>query len=134
MRFLLFFAVALSVAVLGCGNRQVPMGGKITFSDTGEPLSVGTVAFTDGVSQAVSRINGDGTYELGFLKERDGLPKGSYRVYITDALEYPHGPSSPGVSLLAPKFASASTSGLSVTVDGSTKVFDFQVERAPKKK
>ena len=129
MKFRYFFAFLIVSSVLGCGNQQVPMGGKITFSDTGEPLMCGMVAFTDGTNQAVSRIGNDGTYNLGFLKKNDGLPKGRYMVYITDALEYPDGPETPGVSIIDLKFTRPATSGVVIDIDGSEKSFDFQVDR-----
>jgi hypothetical protein len=137
--FTIFLAFSLLLSLTAGCNRNVPMSGRVTFADNGEPLTVGTVVFAGTASQARGNIEPDGTFQLGFLGEKDGLPKGDYKVYIDNANRYENGEMVDGIlsnqtviPLISPKFADAETSGLSITVDGSTNTFDIQVER-PKK-
>ena len=119
----------LILASMGCSDK-VKVRGKITFSDDQSPLTVGQVRFQTDTLQARGILKPDGTYALGTLSEKDGVPKGTYTVAIVDAHE-----------LIAP----ASTGGLpampvirpliapfkeTVVVDGKQKVFDFVVDRA----
>jgi hypothetical protein len=142
---LMSIALLVSLSLIGCSGN-VPLGGRVTFEDNGEPLTEGTIAFVSGTHQARSAIDTDGKYTLGFQKEGNGLPKGEYKVYIqavrvefqTGAEKDAYG--SPVIirrtetPLIAAKYANADTSGLTFTVDGKTKTFDIKVERAPVKK
>jgi hypothetical protein len=129
-KILLFVTLMISITLLTAGcSRQVPLGGRITFEDNGEPLTEGTIAFVSGNNQARSEIDKDGKYTLGFREEGDGLPKGEYKVYIQAVhIEIQTGTETP---LIAAKYANPDTSGLTFTVDGTTKTFDIKVERAP---
>jgi len=135
----IMIAVLLGV-IVGCGKGYVPMGGTVTFSDDGSPLTKGTVIFDTGVHHARGELNAQGQYTLSFDKPGSGLPKGTYGVYVTDAL-VPDGtvasPDSSGSyerpkykNLIDPKFHSAATSELKFDVDGTKKTFDFKVDRA----
>lgn len=134
LKKLQWIAVLLVILPLvGCGKGYVPMGGRVTYSDNGEPLEKGTVAFTQGVFQARGEIKEDGRYTIGSFEESDGLPKGTYQVSV--------GNSDDTVMLnidtntyktiyrIDDKFADPATSGLTVEVDRKTRTFDFQVDR-----
>ncbi|MDR0390765.1 MAG: carboxypeptidase-like regulatory domain-containing protein [Planctomycetaceae bacterium] len=134
MRFtmMLISVLFLLVLAVGCsGNMKV--SGKVTFSD-GTPLTSGEVRFESSGFLASGKIQSDGNYTIGTIYESDGIPNGSYRVSIY-ALEYPDIPPdtdpadapSPK-SLVAEKFCSAETSGLTCEVNGTTK-FDITVEK-----
>lgn len=119
--------VFVSFLSLGCGNSNCRLGGKITFSDDGSPLGRGTVCFDDGVVTARGSINEQGVYTVGSLKENDGLPPGEYRVFIIGAIN----PAVSGeASVIDARYDSPSTSGLSLKVDGTTRSYDFSVDRA----
>lgn len=130
----------LVCTIVGCGKGYVPMGGTVTFSDDGTPLTKGTVCFEQGPHYARGTIDEQGRYTLGFDKPGSGLPKGTYNVYVTDVMVEDgviESSSSMGTStrpkyrnLVDPKYNSAVTSGLTVVVDGSSKTFDFTVGRA----
>jgi hypothetical protein len=133
------------LCICGCGN--VPLGGRITFSDTGEPLTTGTVCFVNGIEQANGKIDQDGHYKLDFGNER-GIPKGEYKIYIQAfGLEsIPTGGKylnpltgkeeaemfMKQIPLIAVKYENIETSGLSFNVDGKKTTFDIQVERFKK--
>ena len=89
---------------------------------------------------ASGNIQADGTYSAGKNKDGDGLPPGQYQVFITGALVYNSGetvtdpstgasytPSLPPTELVAGKYTSPGSSGLTVEVKGNT-VFDISVE------
>ncbi|MDR3109276.1 MAG: hypothetical protein LBU65_06255 [Planctomycetaceae bacterium] len=145
MKHLLIITLFVSLSLIGCSGN-VPMGGRVTFEDNGEPLTEGTIGFVSGTNQARGDIDKDGKYTLGFQSEGNGLPKGEYKVYIQavrvelqtgtakDAYGEPVITGRKETPLIATKYANADTSGLTITVDGKTKTFDIKVERYGGKK
>jgi len=128
-----FLLSLLFLCVLGCGNGNVGLSGKVTFSDDDSPLTVGMVNFTTGTFLAKGPIQADGTYILGSISEKDGLPPGKYRVYITGAstaVASEKGGMPTMVPIINQKFTTAKGSGIEVDVTASTKKFDFKVDRA----
>ena len=122
------FLTALLLIVSGCGDK-VAMHGKVTFSDDQSPLTVGQVSFQSDTILARGYLKPDGTYILGTDTQKDGLPKGTYRVSVDYAVEAissnPGNPMAP-VSmqpLIAPMEPKT------VVVDGKTKVYDIVVDR-----
>ena len=117
--------VGLSVCLLllaGCG-KNVRVTGKVTFED-GSPLTTGTVIFHSGATESKAPIEKDGSYAVGTLKSNDGLPRGTYQIYITGAAHFPGispkgAPLGPVVQLIDSKFTSPDTSGLTCEVKGS---------------
>ena len=130
--FALATAAGLLSALVGC-SPNVGLGGKVTFSDDGSPLTAGTVVFKQGSQISRARLQPDGTFVVGTMRNNDGLPPGSYMVYITGAERElrPATETSDAVmeSLIDPKFTRSETSELSVEVTGSTRTFDIQVDR-----
>ena len=124
---------------IGCGGSGDRVTGTVTFSD-GSPLTVGKVMFTNGTITAFGDINSKGEYRMGTKKAGDGVPSGTYQVYITEAL-VPAGEQfsmkdedgntySPLVLAIDPKFTVPSQCGLVCEVKGKT-VFPIQVEKPP---
>ena len=126
--FLLLFVV-----LPGCHSGKVALSGKVTFSDDDSPVPVGTICFerSDG-KMGRAEIQPDGTYRAGFDSNADGLPKGSYSIYLTGVVG-PGGSDASGmdssVPLIDMKYSVASTSGLKFEADGKTSKFDFSVDR-----
>ena len=81
---LLILVLALPVLCVGCG-KNVPLRGKVLDED-GNPVTVGMVNFVSGQGLSRGKIQPDGSYVVGTLKETDGLPPGKYKVYITGAV------------------------------------------------
>ncbi|MDR2168546.1 MAG: hypothetical protein LBP59_00195 [Planctomycetaceae bacterium] len=141
MKHLFIIAVSL-LFVCGCGN--VPLGGRITFSDNEEPLPTGTVCFVNGIEQANGKIDPNGYYKVDFGNKR-GIPKGEYKIYI-EAFRTESEPTggiyvNPAtgkeetemfikrIPIINAKYENIETSGLSLKVDGKTKTFDIKVDR-----
>jgi hypothetical protein len=123
----------LLISLVGCSNH-VKLSGRVTYSDTNEPLESGTVIFLaeSETFQARGEIEKDGYYVLATLRENDGLPPGNYRVYVNSAYRYEihENASTTEIRLITDKYTSPETSGLVFKVDRSTTKFDFQVDRA----
>lgn len=150
-----FAALLLLCGIVGCGSNT-KFGGRVTYSDNDAPLTTGLVCFESNSFLARGELNKDGYYDLGSLNLNDGIPKGEYRVYISgaDSVEEVEMKQVSGQAdyvtsmgdmsgtmggrrftpLIAPKFADGKTSGLTVTIDGTSKKFDFQVDRYQPKK
>ena len=130
--------MSLLSPLVGCGGH-VGLEGKVTYSDDGSPLTVGTVVFKKGSRISQGDLRADGTYTIGSLADEDGLPPGEYLVYVYGAekILVPASGSGPAVTepLIDPKYFNVETSGLSIEVKRKTQ-FDFQVDRyiVPKKK
>jgi hypothetical protein len=80
---IVFAVILLGISVLGCGQNY-SLKGKVTYKD-GTPITVGMVNFESDKSLSRGRIQSDGSYVVGTLKDSDGIPKGTYKVYITGA-------------------------------------------------
>ena len=139
--FFLTFALLIVSGLLGC-SESVRLRGKVTFSDTHEPLTAGEIHFLTPTFLARATIQPDGTYTVGSMKDSDGLPPGTYSIAIVNAVAVKKsitdqptiGPSGLGQTvpeqlLIDPKYKDKTTSGLSVTVDKSNNVFNFEVDR-----
>ena len=122
----------------GCGGGYA-VTGKVTFPD-GEPLTVGSVMFTNGSTTAFGDINAKGEYRMGMKKAGSGIPAGTYQVYIADA-RMEGDPAFadtmedgskviPLILAIDPKFGSASRSDLVCEVKGKT-VFNIPVTKPP---
>jgi len=135
-KLLILFVLVGILSVFGCSGKK-PLKGKITFSDDDSPLPVGAVFFETPTYSAGGNIEKDGTYVVGSDALKDGLPKGTYAVVIRGAEDitiiHPPGGGMPmerRTPLIDRKYQNPDTSGLSFTVDGKTRKFDFQVDRA----
>jgi len=126
----LFCPTILLALVVGCGNGNVGLKGKVTFSDDGSPLTTGTVAFRKDGKVAYGTLKADGTYVVGFEKEADGLPPGRYQVYISGADKQLDNGSRE--LLIGRKYTDANKSGLVLDVDASTREYNIEVERYKK--
>ncbi|MGL4594301.1 MAG: hypothetical protein ACRCUY_06190 [Thermoguttaceae bacterium] len=138
MKNQLLYLVTLVVLVLsGCGGDKLHMSGKVTYSDDGSPLTTGMVCFETPSYLARGELKPDGTYIIGSLSEKDGLPAGTYKVYVSGA-QKATGEIKGGMTeyepLIDAKFANSSTSGIEMVVDGKTKSLDFKVDRFKNKK
>lgn len=139
-----FIGAVLGITVLGCGTGNYPLKGKITYAD-GTPITAGMVNFASETSLSRGKIQPDGSYVVGTLKDSDGIPKGSYKVYITgaevametdpsknpsrvDAMGNPVQTMAAYRKLVHPKYMTASQSPIACEVPIEKNHFDIIVE------
>ena len=135
-RYLLLCALLFAVAVVatGCGKPKVT--GKVTFTD-GSPLTQGTVNFTDDKILCKGSIQEDGTFEMRTLKPGDGVPPGTYKVYLTETMRFGEAIESTSLDTTAvmhntvndvpPKYSNPEQSGLTIDVKKSMK-YDITID------
>ncbi|GHT17292.1 hypothetical protein FACS1894189_2880 [Planctomycetales bacterium] len=119
------------------------MGGRVTYTDTGEPVEFGTVSFSSQTKQSRGNIKEDGRYVIGTFGDKDGLPPGEYSVTVYAVKTETADTGKDGraskpvnsvrINLVDTKYSDPKTSGLKFVVDGKTKTFDIQVDRATDK-
>ena len=137
----LLYTLFVVLLLSGCSGN-LKLGGKVSFPD-GEPLSGGTIIFSNSERLARAFIKPDGTYDVGSLSEKDGLPPGKYKVYITGAVKVAEkrkitligegGATTEGEedileSLIAEKYTHRDTTPLEIDVPGE-RVYNITVER-----
>ena len=147
-RCLSLLALCFPLLFIGCSDN-VQIRGTVTFTD-GTPLTLGSVIFENenATFSARGNIQPDGSFRMGSISERDGLPRGEYVVYISGAMQegapVRFQDISGGVSglqattmsipsfvpLIAPEYSSAATSPLRFTVERSA-TFDIVVPPNP---
>jgi len=117
---LLLFVVVLAVSVIGCSSH-VGLSGKVVYSD-GEPVTSGEIQFYTPTFVARALIRGDGTFVTGSYKDTDGLPPDTYKIAVVAV-------DAGGNTLVDLKYADVRTSGLSITIDQTTRNFEIVVNR-----
>ena len=118
----LIYTLFIILLLTGCSDKK-ELSGRVVFSD-GQPLTMGTIYFTNDNFTARAQIRNDGSYDVGSLSEKDGLPAGSYKVHLI-VMEMKNGKA---VIPIAPEFTSDTTTPLSITVPGE-RVYNITVER-----
>ncbi len=121
------------LTLIGCSNK-VPLTGKVTFADTGDPLPNGTVCFAAPGFLARGYLKEDGTYQVSSTGRNDGLPPGKYKVYLVGAelVTSDGNGNSFYTPLIDARYDSADTTDLEFEVDGKVHRFDFKVDRVGK--
>jgi hypothetical protein len=126
--YLFALAALILVPCSGCGSGSgavtalVPVKGKVTYK--GQPLTSGVVHFEpDGYGRpATGKLQPDGSYTLGTLKEGDGVVAGEHLVTIG-------GFDKPLASdRTLKKYGSRRDSGLTAEVDSEHTEFNFDLK------
>ena len=84
---LLVFATLTCCCTSCFKPRFVHVTGRVTYGD-GAPLTRGQICFTDGYYLGRGDLDENGEYSLRMFRKNDGIPRGSYQVYITSALRF----------------------------------------------
>jgi len=128
---LLFFGLVGLVCLIGCGSN-VQLNGTVTYED-GSPVEFGNVVFATDKFQASGMIKSEGKYTMGSVDVSDGLPKGSYKVYIEGASEEVSGRGGTSMrSLIDPKFTTFASTPLTCDIPAPKNTFDIKVPKNPK--
>lgn len=130
-KFLCLIVGFCMIVCAGCGSGNVPMKGKVVFSDDATPLTVGMVAFTNASFTARGQIQPDGTFTISSTGKNDGLPPGDYAITITGAAVSAKEASeeTPMIPLIEEKYALSTTTDLKLSVDSSTRSYEIKVDR-----
>lgn len=123
----LLLPTLIMLVLAACGRSDLHgVSGRVHFPD-GTPLTSGRVAvdFGDGRG-ARGRIERDGTFRMGTLKDREGMRAGTWQVAIldSDVIDFATGAA---VRRIDPRFADPRTSGLSFEVP-KQMAWDITVE------
>ena len=86
---------------------------------------MGEIQFMQPTFVARAPIREDGTFVTGSYKASDGLPPGTYGVAFSCV-------DPDGIPLVHQKYVSQATSGLSITIDKTTRSIEFKVDRPSK--
>ena len=121
--------LCLLFLVTGCG-KNCSLKGRVVFSDDQAPVTAGTVCFVSDKGIARGTIDQNGYYVVGSIGAKDGLPPGTYRVYITDTEIIESMPSGlpRRTQVIESKFSQPETSGLTVEVK-SSMTHNIEVDR-----
>lgn len=141
----LFLFLILAMFAFGCGPNNTGLTGKVTFSDDNSPLTKGIVVLDDGSYVAKGPIQPDGTFKMGFEKAGNGVPPGTYKVYIQGAVEVEpeeHEDQdgkmisstmlSDATFLIDKKLTARKTTDIEVTITDQDQVLDIKVDRPAK--
>lgn len=124
LRFILLLCLSFfSITLAGCNEGKVPLGGRVVFAEDKTPLSGGMVFFESDTYRARGSIDADGNYTVSSTGKNDGVPPGTYHVYVFEGV--PMG----GTAQIDPKYTSKAATNITLTIDSSTKRFDFEVEK-----
>ena len=116
--------------MVGC-NKNCGLKGKVVFSDDQAPLSQGTVCLVSDKGIARGTIEKDGSYVVGSISANDGLPPGTYRIYLTETEFFepaPGGGLPRRIPQIDDKYSQPETSGLMVEVK-SSMTHNIEVDR-----
>ena len=119
-----FLIPLLLFSLVGCSGNVTTVG-TVKFAD-GVPLSEGQIIFQNAQHEFLSLIKSDGTYSIWGVREGDGLPPGTYNVFLRFGYQYLDD------LPVDPKFVETGTSGFTAeVVAGKKNHFDFVVEKNP---
>jgi hypothetical protein len=131
LNFLLLFVV-ICVCCFGCGERRTKITGTVQLTD-GTPITRGYVVFDNDKNSFFGKIDKNGSYITGAEKKVDGIPDGTYKIYLGQVNG--HKPDKTKrkieeIKIVNPKYCSAKTTDLTFEVKrGGAKVFDIVVEK-----
>lgn len=122
----LFLSLLVLTTLIGCGSGHVSGSGTVKYS-SGEPVPSGVIFFSTPQLNYTGTIK-DGVFELGGLKEKDGLPPGTYNVHLIGT--EPDKETSADIPFFASRFNDPTTSGIVIEVKAEEKnSFEIIVEK-----
>ena len=124
------------ILTAGCSDK-VSVTGTVKYSG-GEPLTKGSVFFrnAEGTRAYQGALKPDGSFALGEIEDGDGIPPGTYSVWIAGANTTDYVRDAAGnlgkqtqSVLIDPKYESPETSELTYTINKSRMRLEITVER-----
>jgi hypothetical protein len=132
---ILLFSLVLLLVFTGCSGKA-KVSGYVKFTD-GEPVTLGEVCFGTKDRTYFGRLNKNGYYVLGEIKDGDGIPAENYTVWLArTVLSEPildqNGDETGRFNeteFVDRKYTEQKSSTLTFEVKRGTNKFDFTVER-----
>lgn len=126
------------LGLAGCSSGQHPVNGKLVYADNDEPvkeLAEQEVIFTSDKlgKSARGTIQPDGSFQLGTVKENDGVMPGEYVVTLTQPYREPDRPYV-GDRVVDPNYEDPEKSDLRAVVKAERNEFVFKLRRIQKKR
>jgi hypothetical protein len=131
------FSSLIFVATLGCGSKYVPVKGSLLFAD-GTPatgLEGRQIIFqkipageeTSSQVQSTGTIDAQGKFTMGTDQIADGVPSGTHRIMISEAVATGD---IPPPAVIDKKYSNFETSGLQYEVKAGAAPPEFKLDRA----
>ncbi|MDO5553441.1 MAG: hypothetical protein Q4G68_06730 [Planctomycetia bacterium] len=121
------------MAVAGCGS-QVRVSGKVVLKGTDQPIARGVIYFANDTNVAHGALNTEGEFRMSSKGQNDGLPAGTYTVYLTGTSEVDFSTTKKGMTTItekaaiADKYTKQSTSDIVVEVNSRSRHFVIEVD------
>ena len=115
-KFGLLLLIVFCCCVVGCSNGNITVKGQATYED-GTPLNGGIITFESEVGAGRGNIDKNGYFVAGYVKERDGLPPGTYKVAMPMI--------SFGPPVVAANQMSPQSTDITITVEKGKKNYDL---------
>ncbi|MDR2117567.1 MAG: hypothetical protein LBP87_14415 [Planctomycetaceae bacterium] len=115
------------LAIAGCGTN-VRVSGTVTFSD-GTPLEKGKITFENDRVFYFGKIQKNGSFSLGVIKDGQGIPPGKYRVAVDSYEVEGKGLEEVLIHFVAKKFRDSSTSDIEYDITGKTTNLAIVVDK-----
>jgi len=134
LRTAVFIALAFSLLLCGCGEREVRgrITGKVTFEGQAVPEGLVLFSNTEKGINMTSIIKSDGSYEV-VTPKGNGLPTGTYKVSVCPPrAKLITGEPPPKIKQCAnipAKYRDCKTAGLSLTVQEGENPFNIEMKR-----
>lgn len=128
MRTITILSVLITLLFVGCGDPSVV--GTVKYQD-GSPLTQGTVVLQNDKSQGIGELQPDGSFELYQFKKGDGLKRGTYQGYITNAVLIDDNLRT--TYLIPEKYTMPDTAGIEYDSDKDKGVLNIVIDAPPPK-
>jgi hypothetical protein len=115
------------LAITGC-STNVKAAGKVTFSD-GSPVEKGKITFENDRVFYFGKIQKNGSFNIGVVKDGQGIPPGKYRVAVESYDVEGRGLDEVLIHFVAQKFRNSTTSGIEYEITGKTTNLSIIVDK-----
>jgi len=118
-KFGLLLPIVLCCCIVGCSNGNITVKGQATYDD-GTPVNGGIITFESEAGVGRGDVDKNGYFVAGYVKDRDGLPPGTYKVSMPMITFTP---------MVAGNQLSAQTTDITITVEKGKKNYDIVFKR-----
>jgi hypothetical protein len=128
----------MALVAVGCSSKIVthPTRGKVVYKESGKPVAGGVVIWFEATEppyhRAMSDVEADGSFSLGFIQADSGSVEGEHRVCIKPAPPILAGSAEQVLAkVMHPRYYDFQTSGLRQKIARGTNEVVIEVEGPP---